>query len=148
MNTEEAAMDEPVALRAHQTFLVLGCGPIGVLHTEKDAEILKEQFDMGDGFDIILECSGAESCMGMGNETITFAITVVCVRGLVIKGSIQYLPGCHLVAIDILSRGMIDIKRPITNRYNFEEPEGAFTLIKTGRQNIFKVMIAVVRDKD
>ncbi|KAJ9264938.1 hypothetical protein DTO212C5_6924 [Paecilomyces variotii] len=218
MDLEEAAMVEPVSvacaiaktadLRAHQTVLVLGCGPIGVLsqavakaygakivvgvdvvqsrlevaksygvdhtfippraqpgvdpmeHAETVAKAMHEKFGV-DGFDVILECSGAEPCIqlgiyaakrggtfvqaGMGKENVLFPITAVCTRGLVVKGSIRYLPGCYPAAIDLISSGQIDVKRLITNRYKFEEAEQAFELVKAGRQDVFKVMIAGVQ---
>lgn len=218
MDLEEAAMVEPVSvacaiaktadLRAHQTVLVLGCGPIGVLaqavakvygakivvgvdvvqsrlefaksygvdhtfippraqpgvdpmeHAETVAKAMHEKFGV-DGFDVVLECSGAEPCIqlgiyaakrggtfvqaGMGKENVLFPITAVCTRGLVVKGSIRYLPGCYPAAIDLISSGQIDVKRLITNRYKFEEAEQAFELVKAGRQDAFKVMIAGVQ---
>ncbi|KAJ9215253.1 hypothetical protein DTO166G4_3138 [Paecilomyces variotii] len=218
MDLEEAAMVEPVSvacaiaktadLRAHQTVLVLGCGPIGVLsqavakaygakivvgvdvvqsrlevaksygvdhtfippraqpgvdpmeHAETVAKAIHEKFGV-DGFDVVLECSGAEPCIqlgiyaakrggtfvqaGMGKENVLFPITAVCTRGLVVKGSIRYLPGCYPAAIDLISSGQIGVKRLITNRYKFEEAEQAFELVKAGRQDVFKVMIAGVQ---
>lgn len=124
MNMEEAAMVEPVSvavqickvadLRANQTVIVFGAGPIGVLsqavakasgaskviavdisqarldfaksyaadhvflppradpdsdsvaHSEKVAAMIKEQFGLGDGADIVLECTGAEPCIQAG----------------------------------------------------------------------------------
>lgn len=218
LTMEEAAMVEPVSvavaiaktadLRAHQTVLVLGCGPIGVLsqavakawgaktvigvdvvesrlevakqfgadytfspprmeaggdpmaHAEKVANLLKEKFNLGEGPDVVLECSGAEPCVqlgifaarrgatfvqaGMGKENIQFPITAVCVRGLIIKGSIRYLTGCYPAAIDLISSGRIEAKKLITNRFKFEEAEQAFELVKAGRQDVFKVMIAGV----
>ncbi|BCR89232.1 NAD(P)-dependent alcohol dehydrogenase [Aspergillus chevalieri] len=219
MDLEEAAMVEPVSvavaisktadLRAHQTVLVFGCGPIGVLcqavakawgakkvigvdvvasrievansygadqtfmppkpepgtepmvHAKKVATMLKEQCGLGDGADVVLECSGAEPCVqlgiyaakrgatfvqaGMGKENISFPITAVCTRGLIIKGSIRYLTGCYPAAIDLISSGQINVKPLITNRFKFEESEHAFELVKAGRQDVFKVMIAGVQ---
>ncbi|OJJ77796.1 hypothetical protein ASPBRDRAFT_25424 [Aspergillus brasiliensis CBS 101740] len=218
MSMEEAAMVEPVSvavaiaktadLRAHQTVLVFGCGPIGVLcqavakahgakkvigvdvvqsrlevaksygvdhvfmpekpergedpiaHAEKMAQKLKEECGLEEGADVVLECSGAEPCVqmgifaarhggtfvqaGMGKEVINFPITAVCTRGLVVKGSIRYLTGCYPAAIDLIGKGIIDVMRLVTNRYKFEEAEQAFELVKAGRQDVFKVMIAGV----
>ncbi|OJJ02063.1 hypothetical protein ASPVEDRAFT_83583 [Aspergillus versicolor CBS 583.65] len=218
LSLEEAAMVEPVSvacaiaktadLRAHQTVLVLGCGPIGVLcqavakaynaktvigidivqarldiaqsygadytfippraepgqdpleHAEKVAQELKQQFQLGDGPDVVLECSGSEACIqlgvlvakpgatfvqaGMGKEGVVVPITAICTRGLTVKGSIRYLPGCYPGAIDLISKGQIDVKPLITNRYAFEEAEEAFELVKQGRQDVFKVMISGV----
>lgn len=78
----------------------------------------------------------------MGKEVIAFPITAVCTRGLIIKGSIRYLAGCYPAAIVLIGSGQIDVKRLITNRYKFEEAEQAFELIKAGRQDVSKVMIA------
>jgi len=124
MNMEQAAMVEPVSvavqiatvadLRANQTVVVFGCGPIGVLsqavakaygakkvigvdisaarlsfaksyaadgtfappkpkagvdpveHSEKVAELIKKEFDLGEGADVVLECTGAEPCIQAG----------------------------------------------------------------------------------
>ncbi|KAB8277246.1 chaperonin 10-like protein [Aspergillus minisclerotigenes] len=197
MSMKEAAMVEPVSvavaiaktadLCAHQTVLVFGCGPIGVLcqvvakahgaktvigvdvpepgadpiaHAEKMAQKLKEECGLGEGADVVLECSGAEPCVqmgvfaarhggtivqaGMGKEVINFPIAAVCTRGLVVKGSIRYLTGCYPAAIDLIVKGINDVKRLVTNRFKFEEAEQAFELVKAGRQDVFKVMIAGV----
>lgn len=80
----------------------------------------------------------------MGKEVINFPITAVCTRGLVVKGSIRYLTGCCPAAIDLIGKGIIDVKRLVTNRFKFEEAEQAFELVKAGRQDVFKVMIAGV----
>lgn len=219
MDFEEAAMVEPTAvavaisktadLRAHQTVVVLGCGPIGVLcqavaktwgaakvigvdvvdsrlevaksygidgvfkprrpedgvnpmqHAEDMAKELKRTMGLGEGADVVLECSGAEPCVqmgvfaakrgatfvqaGMGKENINFPITAVCIRGLTIKGSIRYLTGCYPAAIDLISSGKIDVKRLVTNRFKFEEAERAFELVKEGRSDVFKVLIEGVQ---
>lgn len=219
MNLEEGAMVEPVSvavaickqanLRAHQTVLVLGCGPIGVLcqavaktwgaskvigvdvvqsrlevsrsysvdsvfmpsmpeagtdpivHAEKVAAQLNKECGLGDGPDVILECSGAEACIqlgifaakrgatfvqaGMGKENVTVPITAVCIKGLRIQGSIRYTAGCYPAAIDLISSGKIDVKKLITNRFKFEDSERAFELVKEGREDVFKVMIEGVQ---
>ncbi|KJX92130.1 d-xylulose reductase a like protein [Zymoseptoria brevis] len=218
MTMEEGALVEPTAvavqickvadLKAGQTVLVMGCGPIGVMcqavakaygakkvvgidvvqsrldfaktfgaddvylppraensadpieHSEKTAELLKEKFDLGQGPDIVLECTGAEACIqtgifaarkggtyvqaGMGKENVTFPITTACIRGLIIKGSIRYTAGCYPAAVDLVASGRIDVERLITNRYNFERAEEAFELVKAAQPDIFKVIIAGV----
>lgn len=219
MTLEEGAMVEPVSvacavcttanLRAHQTVLVLGCGPIGVLcqavarqwgaktvigvdvvqsrldvaksygvnatylppraaagvdpleHAEKVATDMIKELGLGEGADIVLECSGAEPCIqlgvfatrrggtfvqaGMGKEVVSFPITAVCIKGLTVVGSIRYKPGSYPAAIDLISSGKIDVKRLITNRFKFEQAEEAFDLVKAGHQDVFKVMIAGVQ---
>ncbi|KAK6395344.1 hypothetical protein LTR65_000814 [Meristemomyces frigidus] len=216
---EEGAMVEPTAvavqiskvadLKAGQTVVVFGCGPIGVLcqavakaygaskvigvdvvqsrldfassygadgvflppraksgadpvaHSEKVAALLKEQFDLGEGPDVVLECTGAEPCIqagvfvakkggtyvqaGMGKENVLFPITTACIRALTIKGSIRYTTGCYPAAVDLVASGKIDVKRLITNRFKFEEAEQAFELVKAGKEDVFKVIIEGVQ---
>jgi D-xylulose reductase len=215
MTLEEAAMVEAVSvacavcttadLRAHQTVLVLGSGPIGVLcaavsrqwgaakvavvdivparlevaksygvdatyipptpepgidpiqHAEAVAAMMNQELGLGDGADVVLECTGAEPCVqlgifaarkggrvmqvGMGKEVVAFPITAVCTKGLSIKGSIRYRPGSYAAAIELISRGKIDVKKLVTNRFRFEQAEEAFELVRAGRQDVFKVMI-------
>ena len=219
MTMEEGALVEPTAvavqvlkvadLRAQQTVVVFGCGPIGVLcqavakgygaskvigvdvvqsrldfaksigaddcflppkpdegvdpvdHAEKVAELIKQQCNLGDGADVVLECTGAEPCIqagvfaakkggtyvqtGMGKEVVSFPITTACIRALTIKGSIRYTTGCYPAAVDLVASGKIDVKRLITNRFKFEEAEQAFELVKAGRQDVFKVVIEGVQ---
>ncbi|TPR05497.1 Arylsulfotransferase (ASST) family protein [Aspergillus niger] len=133
-----------------------------MVHAERVATQLKEELGLGEGVDMVLECSGAEPCVqmgiyaarrgatfvqaGMGKENILFPITAVCTRGLTIKGSIRYLTGCYPAAIDLIAKGKIDVKRLITNRFPFEKAEEAFELVKAGREDVFKVMIAGVQE--
>lgn len=220
VSMEEAAMVEPLSvacavcetseLRPHQTALVLGCGPIGVLcqavaklwgasrvfgvdvvekrlevarsfgtdatytppraeagidpivHAEAVAARMNEELGLGDGADVVLECSGAEACIqlgvfaakkggtfvqaGMGKEVVAFPITAVCTKALSVKGSIRYKAGSYQAAIELLSGGKVDVKRLITHRYRFDEAEEAFELVKAGRSDVFKVMIEGVLD--
>lgn len=215
MSMEEGALVEPTAvavqickvadLRANQTVLVFGCGPIGVLcqavakaygaakvvgvdvvqsrldfaksfaadevflpprpepgvdatsHSEMVATLLKEQCRLGEGPDVVLECTGAEPCIqagiyvakkggtyvqaGMGKENVVFPITTACIRALVIKGSIRYTTGCYPAAVDLVASGKIDVKRLITSRFKFKEAEQAFELVKSGRSDVLKVII-------
>ncbi|KAH6866308.1 chaperonin 10-like protein [Alternaria rosae] len=219
MNMEEAAMVEPVSvavqickvadLRANQTVVVFGAGPIGVLsqavakasgakkviavdisqarldfakayaadgvflpsrakegadpvaHSESIAAAIKEQFNLGEGADIVLECTGAEPCIqaginvakkggtyvqaGMGKENVVFPITTACIRALTIKGSIRYSVGCYPNAIDLVASGKVDVKKLITNRFKFEDAEKAFELVKAAQEGVFKVIIEGVQ---
>lgn len=220
MDLEQGAMVEPVSvaiaiamtaeLKAHQTVIVMGCGPIGILcqavakawgaakvvgvdvvqsrldlaakfygadatflpprepigagpmeHAEAVAKQMKIQFDLGDGADVVLECTGAEACIqlavnalkpggtmvqaGMGKEVVAFPITTVCTQGITLRGSIRYQAGCYPAAIDLISKGQIDVKRLITHRFKFEQSEEAFDLVRQGRNDVFKVMIQGVQ---
>jgi D-xylulose reductase len=64
---------------------------------------------------------------------------------LTIKGSIRYTTGCYPAAVELVASGKIDVKRLITNRFNFEQAEEAFELVKAGKPDVFKVVIAGVQ---
>ncbi|KAI1399980.1 GroES-like protein [Hypoxylon fuscum] len=220
LNAEDGALVEPVAvavqickvagLRAGQTVLVFGCGPIGALsqavaktHGAKKvigidisqsrtefaksfgaddvfvpegsatnsgdqmdasramAERIADMFGLGDGADVILECTGAEPCIqagvfatkkggtyvqaGMGKENVVFPITTACIRGLNIKGSIRYTTGCYPLAVDLIASGKINPRDLITHRYKFEEALEAFEQVKKGKEDMLKVMIEGVQ---
>jgi D-xylulose reductase len=130
-------------------------------HAEAVARQMKEELGLEDGPDYVLECTGAEPCIqlaacvacpgativqaGMGKEVVAFPITTVCTQGLVVKGSIRYVAGAYPAAIDLISKGKIDVKRLITHRFKFEQSEEAFELVRAGRSDVFKVMIQGVQ---
>lgn len=216
LDFEEGALVEPLAVavqickvgnvRATQTIVVFGCGPIGVLcqavakaygakrvigidlsksrlqfaksfgadevfqppasptsikdemeWSEFLAKMIKEQFHLDEGPDVVIEATGASSCIqtgvhltkkggtyvqaGMGRENVMFPITTACIRDLTIRGSIRYTTGCYPTAVDLIASGKIDVKRLITNRFKFEQAENAFELVRQGNESVIKVMI-------
>lgn len=48
------------------------------------------------------------------------------------------------MAVHLVGSGQIDVKRLITNRYEFEQAEEAFQLVQQGKESVIKVMIAGV----
>lgn len=221
MSFEDGALTEPVAvavqinkvadLRAGQTVLVFGCGPIGVLcqavakasgaskvigvdisesraqfardfaadgvyvsksrpaegedpieHSRKIGEAICSEFGLGEGADVVLECTGAEPCIqagvfatrkggtyvqaGMGRENVMFPITTACVRALNVKGSIRYSTGCYPQAVRLIASGQVQPSKLITHRFKFEQAEEAFELVKKGQENTLKVVIEGVRN--
>ena len=128
----------------------------------KVAGMIKEQFSLGEGPDIVIEATGAQSCIqtglhlvkkggmyvqaGMGRENVNFPITTACMRDLTIRGSIRYTTGCYSTAVDLVGGGKIDVKQLITHRFAFEESEKAFETVKKGGEDVLKVMISGVKD--
>ncbi|KAE8146933.1 chaperonin 10-like protein [Aspergillus avenaceus] len=124
---------------------------------EHVARVIKEQFELGDGADVVLEATGAQACIqtgvhltkkggtyvqaGMGRENVVFPITAACVRALTIRGSIRYSAGCYATAVDLIASGKVDVKRLITDRFRFEKAEQAFELVKQGKESVIKVVI-------
>ncbi|KFA52698.1 hypothetical protein S40293_08761 [Stachybotrys chartarum IBT 40293] len=216
MTAEEGALVEPVAvavqigkvadLRAGQTVLVFGCGPIGVLCqavakaagaskvigvdiSESRAKFAEDfaadgvfvnnkkpvegvdpvdaaravgeeivvRYGLGEGADVVLECTGAEPCIqagifaakkggtfvqaGMGRENVLFPITTACIRALTIKGSIRYSTGCYPQAVQLIASGKIKPSKLITHRYKFTEAENAFEVVRQAQENTLKVII-------
>ncbi|CAM1509586.1 Fc.00g033250.m01.CDS01 [Cosmosporella sp. VM-42] len=216
MSYEDGALVEPVAVavqivkvadvRAGQSVLVFGCGPIGVLcqavakasgaskvigvdisqsraqfardfaaddvyiSTSKatvgvdpvDAaravgEEIVARYGLGEGADVVLECTGAEPCIqagifaakkggtyvqaGMGRENVTFPITTACIRALTVKGSIRYSTGCYPQAVQLIASGKIQPNKLITHRYKFTQAEEAFELVRQAQENTLKVVI-------
>ncbi|BCS27870.1 NAD(P)-dependent alcohol dehydrogenase [Aspergillus puulaauensis] len=140
--------------------------PEGVEETEwseKVAKLIKDKFNLGEGPDVVLEATGAQSCIqtgvhltkkggtyvqaGMGKENVVFPITTACIRDLTIRGSIRYSTGCYPVAVDLIASGKIDVKKLITNRFTFEQAEDAFELVRQGKESVIKVVIHGYQDK-
>lgn len=121
------------------------------------AKDIIETFALGDGADVVLECTGAEPCIqagvfaakkggtfvqaGMGKENIVFPITTACIRALTVKGSIRYTTGCYPRAIELISSGKIDAKRLITHRYKFDDAVDAFETVRRAEEDTLKVII-------
>lgn len=219
MSAEDGALVEPVAvavqickvadLRAGQTVLVFGCGPIGALcqavakgygaskvigvdisksraafaegfgadgvfipekpdpsldpvdASRATAERIVEHFGLGEGADIVLECTGAAPCIqagvfaakkggtyvqaGMGQENVVFPITTACIRALNIKGSIRYTTGCYPQAVELVASGKVKPRALITHRFKFEQSLEAFEVVKKASEDTLKVMIAGVQ---
>lgn len=130
-------------------------------HAESVASQIKKSLYLGDGADVVLECSGAEACVqlaayvaqpgativqaGMGKEVVAFPITTLCTQGLVLKGSIRYVAGAYPAAIDLISKKAVEVKNLITHRFEFGRAEEAFELVRQGRSDVFKVMIQGVQ---
>lgn len=160
VDVNEARLDFAKTFGADDVFLPERC-PEGVdatEHSERIAAKLKEQCSLGEGPDVVLECTGAEPCIqmgvqaakkggtyvqaGMGKENVVFPITTMCIRALSVRGSIRYTSGCYERAVDLVASGKVDVKRLITQRYAFTEAEQAFELVRVGRPDCMKVVIA------
>jgi len=132
-----------------------------VEHARSLADDIISQFQLGEGADVVLECTGAEPCIqagifatkkggtfvqaGMGKENVVFPITAACTRGLTIKGSIRYTTGCYQQAVQLISSGRVQPARLITHRFAFDDADKAFETVKRAEESTLKVMIAGVQ---
>lgn len=124
------------------------------------AEEIKETFGLGEGPDVVIDATGAPSCIqtgvhlckkggtyvqaGMGVENVNFPITTVCIRDLTVRGSIRYTAGVYPMAVDLVSSGKVVPSKLITHRFKFEDAEQAFETVKAGGESTLKVLIGGV----
>lgn len=163
VDISQARLDFAQEFAGSETILNPQVQKEGVEPIEKSeiaAGILKEKLGLGEGADVVLECTGAEPCIqsgvyaarkggtyvqaGMGKENVLFPITTACIRALNIKGSIRYSAGVYPAAVNLVASGKVQVKKLVTNRYKFEEAEKAFELVKAAKEGVFKVVIAGV----
>lgn len=122
---------------------------------------IKETFQLGEGPEVVIDATGAQSCIqtgvhlcmkggtyvqaGMGRENVVFPITTACIRDLTIRGSIRYTAGVYPMAIDLVASGKVKPQALITHRFPFDQAEEAFETVKRGGEDVLKVMIEGVK---
>ena len=72
--------------------------------------------------------------VGLGNPTGTMAWLEIVRKELTVQGVIRYLPNCFQDAIDLVERGLVDLKSIITHAFTFEDSVAAFNTVKDGRR--------------
>lgn len=131
------------------------------IFSKRTSTDINQKFGFRNGADVILEATGVESCIqvgvflarpearfvqaGMGREFVSFPVTEALVKQLNWTGSIRYSTGVYPTAIELVASGKVNVKRLVTNRFKFEEAEKAFNLVKEGRTDVIKVIIAGVQ---
>ncbi|KAK7076549.1 hypothetical protein SK128_005822 [Halocaridina rubra] len=112
---------------------------------------------MGCQPEITLECSGADDSIrmgifatkssgiamlvGIGNPEVKLPIVNAAVREVDVMGVFRYI-NCYPIAIDMIAKGLIDVKPLITHRFKFEDYRKAFELFKSGEDGAIKCMIS------
>ena len=115
----------------------------------ENAKKLQEQLNWDEGADVVLECTGSESCIkqglhmlrkggtyvqvGMGKPDVVFPIMSLCTGELTVKGSFRYKEGDYRIALDLIERGVLDVKRLISRTVAFQDAEQAFKDSKAGK---------------
>ena len=136
---------------------------LGAQHTllvdSKDAPALAERVAAllgGHQPDVTIECSGAESSIqlaihatasggvvvlvGMGPAVVSVPIIHAATREVDIRGIFRYA-NCYPTAIELVRRGVIDVRPLITHRFPLEQSVEAFETARTGAGGAVKVMI-------
>jgi L-iditol 2-dehydrogenase len=112
---------------------------------ENAARVLASGALDGDGASVIIEATGAESCItcgillmkrggsfvqaGLGAPTVLFPVGEICAKEGVFRGSFRYGPGDYDTAIELLRSGKVEVGSLITHRYEFEAAEDAFRAV-------------------
>ncbi|KAK1927366.1 putative xylitol dehydrogenase [Papiliotrema laurentii] len=109
-----------------------------------------------EGFDRVIEASGAEDCgllgvaiakqgatylaVGLGHiQTNVFPTLAVTNKEIDVRGVTRYTASCFPSAIDLLSRGVVDLKQLITKTFPLSQSKEAFEAVRAG--NDIKVIV-------
>ena len=168
MSLDYGAMVEPAAVGAHasnrtdvkgKNVVVSGAGTIGnTLNITKRPlkEAAKELFG-DEGYQVGFEVAGVESSIRSLMETIEKGSDIVVVavfakdpalsmfhlgeHELRLIGSMMYRHEDYQTAIDYVSRGIVNLKPLVSNRFAFEEYDDAYKYIDTHRETSMKVIV-------
>jgi D-xylulose reductase len=121
VDIQPARLEFAASFAATHTFT-----PARVSGEENAANLLK-QIGLPDGTDAVIDASGAEPSIqtsihtvrrggvyvqgGMGKPDITFPIMAMCTKEITAKGSFRYGSGDYKLALDLVSRGQVDVKK-------------------------------------
>lgn len=114
----------------------------------ENAARLRQENDLGNGADVVIDASGAEASVhtgihvlraggtfvqgGMGKEEISIPITAACTKELNIRGSFRYAAGDYNLAIELIATGKVKVEDLITKIVQFEQAHCAFEEVKAG----------------
>ncbi|KAG8928543.1 hypothetical protein FRC03_007217 [Tulasnella sp. 419] len=137
-----------------------------ILRRNRDmAEQILEDLGMriGDGFDIVYECTGVESCIqmaiflakpgsrvalvGMGTPVGLIPLSASALREVDLIGVFRYA-NCYPEALSLLGSGKLrGIHKMVTQRFALEDTDHAFETLRRGRGDhgelVVKVMVGV-----
>lgn len=127
---------------------------------QDEAERLKQEFNLPEGVDVVLECTGVESSaqtglyaleaggvfvqVGMGKPDQTLPLLYMSEKEIVLKTCFRYGPGDYEVALDMLCSGTIAVKSLISSTVPFEKAEEAWE--KTRKGEGLKNLIQGIQD--
>ncbi|BGP36485.1 hypothetical protein JCM10450v2_000385 [Rhodotorula kratochvilovae] len=135
-------------------------------YPRRNAKEFREKFGFDErgpnAVDLVIDCSGAEVCIqtgvfilkhggtlvqvGMGKPDITLDMHTILTHELTIKGSFRYGPGIYELALDLVSRGAVNLKALISHRYAFRDALKAFEASLKGHGEDGRPLIKAVID--
>lgn len=112
--------------------------------------------------DIVMDATGAETCIqmgmnavkpggvyvqtGFGPPDVQIPMFRVTTNEVIIKGGWRYGEGDYPMAIDLVARGLVDLKPLLTHTFKFTEALEAFEMTKNGKDKDGKFVIKCVID--
>ncbi|EIW68112.1 hypothetical protein TREMEDRAFT_69576 [Tremella mesenterica DSM 1558] len=112
--------------------------------------------------DLVVDATGAEVCVqmglnavrpggtyvqtGFGNPDIQVPMFRITTNEITIKGGWRYGSGDYPLAIDLVSRGLVDLKPLLTHTFKFTDALEAFEITKNGKDRDGKFVIKCVID--
>lgn len=134
-------------------------------YSKRQALEIQKKFNFNErgpgGVDLVIDCSGAESCIqsavfvlkhggtfvqvGMPHADVKFPVVDFLVKEITYKGSFRYGPGSYSTALDLVSQGKVKVNPLITHRYTFEEAKEAFQSNRDGKGKDGKALISTLK---
>ncbi|CAM1509710.1 Fc.00g000450.m01.CDS01 [Cosmosporella sp. VM-42] len=121
----------------------------------------KEEMNLKQGVDVVLECTGVESSaqtglhalaaggvfvqVGLGKPDQTLPLLVMCEKEIVLKTAFRYAPGDYEIALDLLGSGKVSVQALISSTVQFVDATEAWE--RTRRGEGIKNLIQGVEDK-
>ncbi|GES59910.1 xylitol dehydrogenase [Aspergillus terreus] len=131
-------------------------------HAKKRMEAIIQECGLSaeEGVDRVIEASGAEDAMlhgvalckqggvflqvGLSHiQTHTFPMVAVTNKELDVRGITRYTASCFPSAIDLLSRGVVDLKPLITAQFPLSRAKEAFEAVASGKE-----MKVIIKNQD
>lgn len=125
-----------------------------------EAQRFKNEMDLEDGVDVVLECTGVESSaqtglyisasggvyvqIGLGKSDQTLPLGVMCEKETVVKTAFRYGPGDYEIALELLGSGKISVRPMISSVVPFDKAPEAWE--KTRKGEGIKNLIEGVQD--
>jgi len=127
------------------------------------ATAIKKFSNLGLGADCVIDATGAEPCIlaglyacrpggiyvqgGMGKPVIEFPIGEVLTNEITLKSAFRYNAGCFKEAVDLASRGQVDVKALISHHIEFDHIADAFDKMKRADPDVIKILVKGIHDK-
>ncbi|KIM86682.1 hypothetical protein PILCRDRAFT_815930 [Piloderma croceum F 1598] len=127
---------------------------------KENIQVALTEFGKEDGFDVVFECTGAESCIqmaihgaitggkvmlvGMGSRNVMLPLSAAATREVDVHGSFRYA-NTYPTALALLISGKLkNVEKIITHRFPLEDTARAFDLLARGKDDEGKMVLKIM----